>query len=804
MADKTVDILLKIQTDLAELKQAQQEVKKLDSVSRNLKSALALGGAIGIGILSTQGLARGFMDATTAGVSFTAMVEQQTVAFETLLGTQKAAQARIGELTTFATTTPYAMQEVVDLNRLLQSLTNGELATAEGMRLVGDAAAAAGRNLQETGMWVGRLYAGLQSGTPVGEATMRLLEMGLISGETKRRLDELANQGGRPVNEVFAMMQDTFGKTSGAMEKQSRTLNGLFSTLKDTLVQMTGEALEPTTGAIKEFTQAFLEWAGAVDTLADSERARRSFDEFGSIERLRQAVSEDEIRRELEVQRQRMEAAEAEREAILNRGSKRRSAAGIRAVKTKKAEDFLTDEEQSSLIDIQRRLLMITREQERWTAERIKTTAAANAAKEKESETAAIRAGIEKESSAWLDSNLAKVTEAIHAERLRLMPAEARLALLKEELEFERDRYDQATSGQRQAAEAQAQALQAQAAMLALEGEILEIERDISKEKEKQARETERAAKEAARRTAQIEEDATRDALSARQREISGVRGDYRLNQVAKRNQEIEKLRQQVAEYDQLLDRLKRLRDLQQTPEARELVQGRLGAMQRERDNAAGELAGREAMADPQSMHDQMIASWTELQNRWGTFQQQASSLTFSTLEQSIDGVSAGIMGMINGTQTFGQVFAGIAQQFVAQVIQMTVRMLILKGIMMVLNAIPGGSAVLKTLDIASMLPGYDIGGYTGRGPTNEVAGLVHRGEYVMPAHRVSQIGVGTLEAIKNGRPVAPNVNVQASDPQIIVVDSEAAARRVLESRAGAAQVMRLIDGRLMELGVRG
>jgi lambda family phage tail tape measure protein len=47
---------------------------------------------------------------------------------------------------------------------------------------------------------------------------------------------------------------------------------------------------------------------------------------------------------------------------------------------------------------------------------------------------------------------------------------------------------------------------------------------------------------------------------------------------------------------------------------------------------------------------------------------------------------------------------------------------------------------------------GFMDGGYTGHGRKDEVAGPVHRGEYVFDAEATARIGVGTLEAISNGR----------------------------------------------------
>ena len=46
---------------------------------------------------------------------------------------------------------------------------------------------------------------------------------------------------------------------------------------------------------------------------------------------------------------------------------------------------------------------------------------------------------------------------------------------------------------------------------------------------------------------------------------------------------------------------------------------------------------------------------------------------------------------------------------------------------------------------------GFAEGGYTGAGGKYDVAGVVHRGEYVMPASAVDRIGVDNLAALHHG-----------------------------------------------------
>ncbi len=82
---------------------------------------------------------------------------------------------------------------------------------------------------------------------------------------------------------------------------------------------------------------------------------------------------------------------------------------------------------------------------------------------------------------------------------------------------------------------------------------------------------------------------------------------------------------------------------------------------------------------------------------------------------------------------------------------------------------------VATAANIASIAGvGFMDGGYTGNGRRDEVAGPVHRGEYVFDAQATSRIGVGNLEALRSG-------NITASAAPIV-----AASRAPASSGAGS------------------
>ena len=146
-----------------------------------------------------------------------------------MLGTTEKAQQRINEIIDFSSRTPFELEELVEADRQLQVYTGGVLNAEGGLKLIGDAAAANVRDIRELSQWVGRLFAEIDGNQKsLGESTRRLLEMGVITGKTRKEIENA-----KTAQEKWTVVLRQFTKFEGAMEKQSKTLNGLLSTLKD-------------------------------------------------------------------------------------------------------------------------------------------------------------------------------------------------------------------------------------------------------------------------------------------------------------------------------------------------------------------------------------------------------------------------------------------------------------------------------------------------------------------------------------------------------------------------------------------
>lgn len=187
---------------------------------------------------------------TRAAMNEAADRETLETAFVPILGSAQAARDRMAELADFAAHTPFQLPGVAAASKVLESLTDGALSTGDGLRLVGDTASACNQPIQDMAVTIGRLYSGLDSGRPVGEAMQRLQELGAISPAVRAQLENMQAAGlkGAAVWQVAAA---ELAKFSGGMELQSRTWHGKISTLSDAWALVRAEFGRPINDALK-------------------------------------------------------------------------------------------------------------------------------------------------------------------------------------------------------------------------------------------------------------------------------------------------------------------------------------------------------------------------------------------------------------------------------------------------------------------------------------------------------------------------------------------------------------------------
>lgn len=210
----------------------EQQGQSIENVFNRIKSvaSVAFAGFTVKEIISTLGTVRGEF-------------QQFEIAFETMLGSGQKAKGMISDLANLAATTPFDMKGVV--NGAKQLLAYGFAANeiTETMRRLGDVSAGLGLNLQDltwlygTTMVQGRLFTRdlmqfTGRGIPLTE------ELAKQFGVTKDKVSELVTAGkvGFPeVKKAIESLTNEGGKFGGLMEKQSHSITGQVSNIKDTI-----------------------------------------------------------------------------------------------------------------------------------------------------------------------------------------------------------------------------------------------------------------------------------------------------------------------------------------------------------------------------------------------------------------------------------------------------------------------------------------------------------------------------------------------------------------------------------------
>ena len=272
------------------LKGVKTSLGSIGSVAGSVTTALAGMGAAGAAALGA------FAISSSQKAS---AIESLTMQFETLLGSAENAGNRIAEITKFAASTPFEISELAATSKLLQTMGGTMLATGEGLRMVGDAAAISGQPLEEIGLHIGRVFNAITSGTSAGESVGRLQELGLMTGKVKLEFEALAEaqkKGKAPIlsqGEAMAKLQDVFKATSGAMERLASTTEGKLSNMKDNFDQLqvafgTGfnnglrDALDATNNFLPQLQAKFTE-AGEIVGSAISDAVAGDYERFGLI-----------------------------------------------------------------------------------------------------------------------------------------------------------------------------------------------------------------------------------------------------------------------------------------------------------------------------------------------------------------------------------------------------------------------------------------------------------------------------------------------------------------------------------------
>lgn len=236
MADKHINIKLGTKYDGGGISSALRSLKKFVHGATDIKSAFSM--VAGVVNRAFSGVK------TIVGSAF--RFETQTTQFKTLIGNIDEAKAHMADLKALGDTPPFNLEQFAAASRSLMVMTDGALGYKKSLEMIGDAAAATGMPIESMSHAVGRLFAVIRDGQPLSRATMQLRNMGILTPEVARNLDEM-QKAGASASEMWAEVEKALAKYNGAMKATEQTGEGLVGAIKsrwDNIVRIFGQAFE--------------------------------------------------------------------------------------------------------------------------------------------------------------------------------------------------------------------------------------------------------------------------------------------------------------------------------------------------------------------------------------------------------------------------------------------------------------------------------------------------------------------------------------------------------------------------------
>lgn len=232
------------------------------------KSAGAFGGRFTAGLRSAAknaGIALGvaFGAAGTYGVKVAADFQQTRIAFEGILGSAEEADRRLTELQRFAAGTPFEFKGLAESAQNLLAVGFAADEIVPVMTTLGNVAATLGVGEAEIKGVVRALGQMKGKGKASAEELQQISEqvpgfsaiqaiatdMGISVAEAFEEVAKGAVPADRAISAILKGMEE-FPGAAGAMERQSKTLNGVLSTFKDTINIALIQGIEPFLPAI--------------------------------------------------------------------------------------------------------------------------------------------------------------------------------------------------------------------------------------------------------------------------------------------------------------------------------------------------------------------------------------------------------------------------------------------------------------------------------------------------------------------------------------------------------------------------
>ena len=242
MATNDGEIIIELQLQQDDFEKRLNAIEhKTQSFGSSIKRTVA---ALGLGKIAK--------DFASAGISFNASIEQYQTSFEVMTGSAEKAAQITQQLKQIAANTPFELPQLADTTQLLMNYGFTADDAMKKMQMLGDISQGSADKMTRIATAYGQMSSAgkvsLEDVKQMIEAGFNpLQEISKSTGESMASLYDRISDGSLSVDEITASMERSTsagGKYFQSMDKQSQTLNGKISTLKDTFNEFAGKAMK--------------------------------------------------------------------------------------------------------------------------------------------------------------------------------------------------------------------------------------------------------------------------------------------------------------------------------------------------------------------------------------------------------------------------------------------------------------------------------------------------------------------------------------------------------------------------------
>jgi tape measure domain-containing protein len=226
----------------------------------SLRNMFTQGLGMGVAQIAVEGLVKGFIalgqaikNTITEGIKYNASMEQNTVAFEVMLGSMKEAKSLMKDIQDFADITPFSTEGLVQGVKVMKQFGIETEKLMPNIRMLGDIALGDSEKLSRLTLAFSQIQS---TGKLMGQDLLQLINAGFnplqtISEETGKsmaELKEMMSDGAISADLVqlaFQRATSEGGRFYNGTEKLGKSWDGLISTIKDTSTKIKGALIKP-------------------------------------------------------------------------------------------------------------------------------------------------------------------------------------------------------------------------------------------------------------------------------------------------------------------------------------------------------------------------------------------------------------------------------------------------------------------------------------------------------------------------------------------------------------------------------